>query len=129
MSSTSSSNYLLFAFIAAPRAVELTLIGNKFCLDLLLLLLEPCFSLVSCDSQFIHGNSDFLYIISCHSLSDKLGQNAWACDEKFTHIKSVAYHVSVRNKLLLYNSTSNYLLFINTQFIEAFRLMRLGLPS
>ena len=30
----SSSSYLLFAFLAAPRAVELTLIGDKFCLAL-----------------------------------------------------------------------------------------------
>ena len=34
VSSTSSSSYLLFAFIAAPHALELTLIGNKFCLAL-----------------------------------------------------------------------------------------------
>ena len=48
---------------------------------LLLPPLETCSLPFSRDSEFIHGNSNFLYI--CHSLSDVLGQNVWACDEKF----------------------------------------------
>ena len=39
------------------------------------------------NSEFIHGNGDFLYITLYHFLSDKLGQNARTCDEKFTHTK------------------------------------------
>ena len=70
----SSSSCLIFTFLAAPRAVKLTQIGNKFYLALV------CFgalflSLFHMIQHSYYDNSNFLYI--CHSLNDEPGQNAW----------------------------------------------------